>query len=76
VKGQQMDHRMNGEIVEIYIRDGSTLAKVRVDGSYFHVPLLLLMNARVGDHVIIDAGIALNRIDRKVKVKQTPEPAL
>ncbi len=71
-----MDHRMNGEIVEIYIRDGSTLAKVRVDGTYFHVPLLLLMNAHVGDHIIIDAGIALTRIERKAKSRQAAEPAL
>ena len=64
-----MDHRMKGEIVEIYIRDGSTLAKVRVDGSYLNVPLLLLMNARVGDQVVIDAGIALTKIEPRAKSK-------
>ncbi len=54
-----MNHRMSGEIVEIYVREGSTMAKVLVDGSYFHVPLFLLLTARVGDHVIVDAGIAV-----------------
>ncbi len=68
-----MDHRMKGEITEIYIRDGSTLAKVRVDGSYLHVPLLLLMNARVGDHVVIDAGIAISNVERKMKIRATAE---
>jgi hydrogenase maturation factor len=56
-------HPVTGEIVEIYLKDGSTTAKVRVDGSYITVPLLLLMNARVGDHVLIDAGIALSRVN-------------
>lgn len=68
-----MDHRMKGEIVEIYIRDGSTLAKVRVDGSYLNVPLLLLMNARVGDHVAIDAGIALSKVEPRSRTKHTIE---
>ncbi len=63
---------MKGEIVEIYVKEGSTVGKVLVDGSYFHVPLLLLLNARVGDQVLIDAGIALS----KVPDKQSPKPKL
>jgi len=55
-------HPLTGEIVEIYLENGSTTAKVRVDGSYITVPLLLLMNARVGDHLRIDAGIALSLV--------------
>jgi hydrogenase maturation factor len=68
-----MDHRMKGEIVEIFIRDGSTVAKVRVDGSYLHVPLLLLMNVRVGDHVVIDAGIAISKVEHRIKAKEAIE---
>jgi len=71
-----MDHRMKGQIIEIYVKDGSTLAKVLVDGSYFHVPLLLLMNVCVGDHVVIDAGIALSKIERKAKDKHPIESAV
>ena len=55
-------HPMTGEIVEIYLHEGSTTAKVRVDGSFVTGPLLLLLNARVGDRVLIDAGIALSRV--------------
>ncbi len=58
---------MKGEIVEILVKDGSTVAKVLVDGSYLQVPLLLLMNAKVGDFVIIDAGIAISKVDRLKK---------
>ena len=56
-------HPTTGEIVEIYVNDGSTTAKVLVDGALVTVPLLLLMNARVGDHILIDAGIALSRVE-------------
>ncbi len=56
---------LTGEILEIFVKEGSTIARVRVDGSIMLVPLLLLMNAQVGDQVIIDAGIALTRVERK-----------
>ncbi len=59
-----MSH-MKGKIIEIYVKDGSTTGKVLVDGSYLHVPLLLLLNAKVGDEIIIDAGIALSRVQEK-----------
>ncbi len=61
---------MKGEITEIYIKEGSTMGKVLIDGSYFHVPLLLLLNAKVGDQVLIDAGIAVS----KVSDKHSPKP--
>ena len=53
-------HPLKGELIEIYIAEGTTSGKVRVDGSILHVPLLLLMHARVGDEVLVDAGIALS----------------
>lgn len=64
---------MTGEIVEIFIKEGSTTAKVRVDGSMMNVPLLLLMNARVGDHILIDSGIALSLVKYRSKSPQTEE---
>jgi hydrogenase maturation factor len=63
---------MTGEIIEIYLEEGSTTAKVRVDDSIITVPLLLLMNARVGDHILVDAGIALSHVkyhSRRAKEK-------
>ncbi len=63
---------MKGEIIEIYVKEGSTMGKILVDGSYFHVPLLLLLNAKVGDTVLIDAGIAIS----KVPEKQNSKPKL
>ncbi len=54
-------NQLRGEILEIFIEEGSTIAMVRVDGTMLRVPLLLLMNARVGDEIVIDAGIAVAR---------------
>ncbi len=68
-----MDQRMSGEITEIFVREGSTVAKVRVDGTYFHVPLFLLMSARVGDTVVIDAGVAVTNRGRGSGVRKALE---
>jgi hydrogenase maturation factor len=64
-------HPVTGEIVEIYLQEGAVTAKVRLEGSIITVPLLLLMNARIGDHVLIDAGIALSRVQYdRVRAKE------
>ena len=65
-----MDHRLKGKITEIFVLDGSTCARVLVDGSYITVPIFLLMNARVGDQIIVDAGIAITKIERKAHPQQ------
>ena len=54
---------VTGKIVDIYVKEGSTTAKVEVDDSFTEVPLLLLMNARIGDQILIDAGIAISRLN-------------
>lgn len=65
-----MDHHLTGEIREIFVLDGSTCARVLVDGSYITVPIFLLMNARVDDQIVVDAGIAITRIERKARLQQ------
>ncbi len=65
-----MDQKMVGEITEIYIKDGSTYARVRVDGSYLHVPLYLLIHAQVGDHIVINAGIAVANRRNRLQTKK------
>ena len=54
---------VTGKIVDIYVKEGSTTARVQVDDSFTEVPLLLLMNARIGDQILIDAGIAISRMN-------------
>ncbi len=58
---------LTGKIVEIYLEDGRTMGKVRVGGALTNVALMLLMNAKVHDRVVIDSGMALSKIkDEKV----------
>jgi hydrogenase maturation factor len=53
---------LTGKIVEIYLEDGRTMGKVRVGGAITNVALMLLMNAKVHDRVVVDSGIALSKI--------------
>jgi hydrogenase maturation factor len=50
---------VTGEIIEIYGDTWTEMAKVRVDGVFIRVPLLLLPDARVGDHVLVESGVAI-----------------
>lgn len=56
-----------GKIVEIYVDEGVTKAKVSVGGACTRVALTLLMNARVGDEILIQSGVAISRLDDKEK---------
>jgi hydrogenase maturation factor len=49
-----------GEILEIYIQGGTTMGMVRVKGDVMDVPLMLVMDAKKGDRVIIESGIAVD----------------
>ena len=55
----------SGEIVEIYVEDGTTYAKVRVKGTFTRVPLIFLPEVRVGDTVLIDSGVAISKVERE-----------
>jgi len=56
---------VTGEIEEIYIENGQTKGKVRTKQSFVHVPLLLLMDLRVGDYVVVESGVALSKIKQE-----------
>lgn len=61
---------IEGEIVEIYSEDGTSMAKVRVAGVFLRVPVALIPDAKVGDRVLIESGVAI----AKVESEQTKEP--
>lgn len=54
---------VSGAILEIYVEDGITMAKVNVKGAFMRVPVLLLSQASVGDVVLIDSGVAISRVE-------------
>ncbi|MBI3994857.1 MAG: HypC/HybG/HupF family hydrogenase formation chaperone [Nitrospirae bacterium] len=50
---------VTGEIVELYPDGWTNMAKVRVNGVFIRVPMLLLPEAQVGDHVLVEGGVAV-----------------
>ncbi len=59
---------VSGAILEIYVEDGITMAKVTVKGAIVRVPVLLLSQASVGDVVLIDSGVAISRVEELTPV--------
>lgn len=53
---------VTGEIARIVVEHQSTVAHVNVRGAVFRVPLALLPEARLGDTVVIHAGVAVSII--------------
>jgi hydrogenase maturation factor len=56
---------VTGRIVEIYLEDGVAKAKVDVDGVFMRVPLMLVMNTRVGDEILVGSGVAVAKVESR-----------
>ncbi len=54
---------VSGEIVEIFVEEGTTVGKVSVRGAQLSVPLIFLPNARVGDTILIESGVAISTVE-------------
>ena len=50
---------VTGEIVEMVSDGWTNMAKVRVNGVFIRVPLLLLPDAKVGDRILVEGGVAI-----------------
>jgi hydrogenase maturation factor len=48
-----------GTIREVYLEQGVAKARVHASGTTLRVPLTLMMEARVGDEILVDSGIAI-----------------
>jgi hydrogenase maturation factor len=55
---------VTGKIMEIYIEGGTTKAKVSVGGACCRVVMTLLIDARVGDTVLVDSGVAISTVQQ------------
>ena len=53
---------VTGRILDIYIEGGITKAKVSVAGAQFRVVMTFLMDAKVGDNVLVDSGVAISTV--------------
>lgn len=50
---------LSGQLVEIFVEEGVPKGKVKIGGAFTKVVLTLVMEARVGDTVLIDSGVAI-----------------
>ncbi len=53
---------ITGRIQEIYIEGGITRARVSVGGAQIRVVMTFLIDAHVGDVVLVDSGVAISRV--------------
>jgi hydrogenase maturation factor len=53
---------VTGHIAEIYIDGGITRSRVSVGETQHRVVMTLMMDARVGDTVLIDSGVAISKV--------------
>ena len=54
---------LSGQIEEIYVHEGMTMGKINVRGALLNVSLTFLMDAKVGDTILIESGVAISKTD-------------
>ena len=56
---------ISGRIEEIYVREGVTMGKINVRGAFVKVPLMFLTEAKVGDTIVIESGVAISKTEEE-----------
>ena len=56
---------ISGRIEEIYVREGVTLGKINVRGVFVKVPLVFLTEAKIGDTIVIESGVAISTTEEE-----------
>jgi hydrogenase maturation factor len=56
---------MTGQIEEIFVNEGMTMGKISIRGAYLKVPLTFLMEAKVGDKIVIESGVAISKSEQE-----------
>lgn len=54
-------NRTTAKIEEIFVEGGVTKARVVANGKHLSVALTLMLDARVGDEVVLESGFAFPR---------------
>jgi hydrogenase maturation factor len=54
---------LSGQIEEIYVQDGMAMGKVSVRGVLLKVSLTFLMDAKIGDTILIESGVAISKTE-------------
>jgi hydrogenase maturation factor len=61
---------VTGEIVEIHPDAHQPMARVRIAGVLTTVPITFLPDAKVGDCILIDSGVAIAKVKPQAEEKQ------
>lgn len=67
ITGEDTMNRTFARIEEIFVEGGVTKARVVVNGRRLSVALTLMLDARVGDEVVLESGFAFPVPSRKHK---------
>jgi hypothetical protein len=59
---QKENLSLTGQVVEIYEKDGSKLAKIRFNAGFIEIPIDDLHDAHLSDKIIINSSIKIERI--------------
>jgi len=60
---------LSGQTEEIYVHDGMAMGKINVRGAITKASLTFLMDAKVGDVVLIESGVAVSRTELDLTAK-------
>jgi hydrogenase maturation factor len=61
---------ISGRLVEIFVEGGITKGKLQVGGAFTSVALTFVAEARVGDVLLVDSGVAIGVLsDSQTKEK-------
>ncbi|HTY37491.1 MAG TPA: HypC/HybG/HupF family hydrogenase formation chaperone [Bacteroidota bacterium] len=52
---------VSGIIEEIYVREGMAMGRINVRGALMNVSLTFLMDARIGDTILVESGVAISK---------------
>jgi hydrogenase maturation factor len=61
---------ITGEVVDIYVDGWKTMGRVRISGALMHVPMMFLPDAKVGDRILIDSGVAIAKVESRQSEEQ------
>jgi len=61
---------VTGEIVEIHPDAQKPMARVRVAGAFVRVSIMFLPEAKVGDCILIDSGVAIAKVEPQSEENQ------